>query len=90
MKFWETDLGWIRNNDGEQKNIIANALCSDTIKTTLIGGGIIAAGVAYMIFNSFRNGALSGYNAEYNVMKDLNLLDPESGHLEKHDGYVND
>lgn len=72
------------------KLIARKTICGDTLKTTLIGGGIIAAGVAYMIFSSFRNGAVSGRHADYKVMVDLDLLDPDSGFLKEHDGYIND
>lgn len=68
-------LGDITNPKTNQtKEIIVKALAPNNIKQTLIGGGLILAGVIYLTSTSFKNGAKAFSNAEYNTLKDLDLI----------------
>ena len=68
------NYGSITNMAGETKNIeVVNKLIP--IKDYIIGIGIITTGVIYMLSKSFKYGADSFEQAEFNTMKDLHIID---------------
>lgn len=68
-------LGNITNpRTNQTKEVIVKALAPNNIKQTLIGGGLILAGVIYLTSTSFTNGAKAFNIAEYNTLKDLDLI----------------
>lgn len=66
--------GAIRNKNGVEKDIVVKAASTNKLKDILIGGGLTLAGVIYLTYAAFRNGAEAFEQAEYNTMVDLGII----------------
>lgn len=66
--------GPLTNTDGVSKDIVINKLIPNKPIDILIGGLIIAAGVAYLTCTAFAYGTVSYENAEFDTMKDLGII----------------
>lgn len=67
--------GWIGNQDGEQFDIVVRAAAPNKLKDALIGGSMVMAGIAYLTYAAFRNGAKAFERAELYAMKDAGIID---------------
>lgn len=67
--------GWIGNQDGEQFDIVVKAAAPNKLKDALIGGGMVMAGITYLTYTAFRNGAKAFERAELCAMKDAGVID---------------
>ena len=83
---FKVDLGNVAN-DGKKEDIIVNSLCRDNLRTGLIGGGIIAAGIAFILISAFKNGAYEAMLQEFNAQDRLGLIKTisETGDVEWYD-----
>ena len=71
----------INTKTGAEKDIVINALSNDSLRDIGIGGGIILMGLDYLVLTTFKNGAMAFEMAEYETLKELDLLDSDkNGH----------
>lgn len=69
------NYGGVTNPEtGEHREIEASMLKPNTVKDAVIGCGIIAVGVAYLMMTSFRHGASKYCEAEAKAMVDCGLI----------------
>ena len=59
---------------GLTKDIIVKSATPNTVKDILIGGGLVLMGITHLTVTAFRNGALKFEDAEFNTLKDLDLM----------------
>lgn len=72
IKFKE---GYIKNNEtGEQKDVIVKSVLPANVRDLLIGGGIVLVGIAYLTVLSFKKGARTYEQAEYDTLDSLDLF----------------
>lgn len=68
-------LGGTPESGVEWKEIIVPASRSIGLKDCLIGGGMVLAGIAYLTYAAFMNGAKAYERAETCTMKDCGIID---------------
>lgn len=69
------DYGYVTNpKTGVSKNIIVKAVTPNTIRDTLIGGGIVLLGIAYLTVTAFKNGSNKFEAAEMQTLMDAGLI----------------
>lgn len=68
-------MGTLTNKAGISKDLIVKAAAPNKLKDALIGGGLVVAGVAYLTYTAFRDGAKAFDRAELYTMKDLGIID---------------
>lgn len=66
--------GYIRNMNGETKNIEVKALLPNRAKDILVGSSLITAGVIYLTVTAFKHGSEAFESAEYRTMVDLGII----------------
>ena len=69
--------GFIKNREGDVTDIVVKSLAPNNIRDALIGGSIITAGIIYLTYTAFRNGALAFEVAEFQAMMDAKVI-PEN------------
>lgn len=58
---------------GKSKDILVKCK-PNSLKDILIGGSLVAVGIAYLTVTAFKNGSNAFEIAEYNTLKDLDLF----------------
>lgn len=58
---------------GKSKDILVKCK-PNSLKDILIGGSLVAVGIAYLTVTAFKNGARAYEVEEFNVLKDLDLF----------------
>ena len=59
---------------GETKDIVVNILSKKNVRDIFIGFGIISAGITYIAFSLFKNGAYAFEEAEFETLQNLGLM----------------
>ncbi len=59
---------------GKSKDIIVKFMTKENVKDIIIGGGLIAAGFAYLVVSIYNNGAEAFELAEYKTLESLDLF----------------
>ncbi|MBP5593992.1 MAG: hypothetical protein J6Y02_01325 [Pseudobutyrivibrio sp.] len=59
---------------GERKQVVAKSTLPCDVKDLGLGLGLIAIGLGWLLAKTFRNGAWSYCDAEFNTLKDLDLV----------------
>lgn len=67
--------GYLKNQDGVQKDIIVKAAATNGLKDVLIGGGLVVVGIAYLTYTAFKRGSKAFEIAEFNTMVDLGIIE---------------
>lgn len=67
--------GSIGDKDGVMHDIVVKAAAPNKLKDALIGGGMVLAGVAYLTYTAFVEGAKGFERAELHAMKDAGVID---------------
>lgn len=66
--------GNIVGEDGIAHDIVVKAAAPNKLKDALIGGGMVMAGIAYLTYTAFRNGAKAFEWAEWQAMYDAKVV----------------
>lgn len=67
--------GWISNDKtGVTKDIVVKAAAPNTLRDTLIGGGMVLIGITYLTVTAFKNGAKKFDDAEFQTLSELGLI----------------
>ena len=72
--------GWLRNLDGEEKEVIVKSALPLRVRDLIIGGLMTISGIVYMLWSSFKKGSYEHEVAEYETMCELGIIkdQPES------------
>lgn len=72
---FKLNYGGIMNpNNGEHREVEVSMLKPNTVRDTVIGCGIVMAGMAYLMMTSFRHGADKHYEADTKALLDCGLM----------------
>lgn len=64
----------IQNKEGQSKDVIVKAATPNTLKDSLIGGGIVMVGIIYLTTTAFKYGAKKFDEAECQTMTELGIM----------------
>ena len=62
---------------GVTKDIVVKLVHTNKLSETLIGCGIVLAGIAYLTTTAYKNGAKAFNDTELQILSDCGLLDQE-------------
>lgn len=69
------NIGYIKNiNTGVVKDVVIKAAVPNKVKDIIIGGAMIVAGVGWLTYTAFVNGAATDMRAVTKTMKDVGLM----------------
>jgi len=71
----DTNYGWIKNYSTSKKCYIKPKPTKNLFTNIIIGMVPIIAGVGYIVFSAFHNGARAYETAELNALDSLDLLE---------------
>ena len=65
---------WMENAEGVRKNVIVNTMPIVKPRDAIIGGALIAAGVGYLMYSSFKQGVVGYDDAILATQYDLGII----------------
>lgn len=82
-----TTLGGVTEAGNITKEIVIPTHRMLGLKDCLIGGGVVLAGIAYLTYTAFSNGAKAFELAETRVMKDCGIISEDPDNCINHDSW---
>lgn len=65
----------LQGKDGREGQVVVKSATPNTIRDSLIGGGIVMAGIIYLTTTAFKHGCKEFDKAEFNTMVDLGIIE---------------
>lgn len=82
-----TTLGGVTEAGNITKEIVVSTNRMLGLKNCLIGGGMVLAGITYLAYTAFSNGAKAFELAEMRTMKDCGIISDDPDICNNHDSW---